>query len=461
MNSLNNTKDLKMLKESYLMYERSKQQTIERLNEAMNADGSKRFSQDEIEEKTRMLTEMQNEIATKYAMAGGDVKDLDEITVDSYQPTPKREAISAKKTILKKKTDSSSKRKPIVKTKKEDVPEYDEIPENTQKIETVVKDNVQNHTQKSPVSVQNAEHYSNPWKERDYSELFDVIPLPSKGQCYENGMSTIAVSYLTANDENMIVSPNLYRDGLIMDYLLEAKIRDKKINPDDLLEGDRDAIILWLRATGYGTEYPVTVTDNKTGINFDTTVDLTQIKHKPFVLEGDENGYFDFTLPNSKDEIKFRFLTHGDIKLIEQLDEEEQSTVKKERLFSIVEEIERFMENDDTLGKDDKTKLYEAKRNIKKWADGIEATDEGYTHKLTNRLELSIVSVNGEDDREYIADYVQSMNAGDALALRRYISENEPGLDFAVTVERPESLGGGSMPVFLSVDEYFFLNIAR
>ena len=60
----------------------------------------------------------------------------------------------------------------------------------------------------------------------------------------------------------------------------------------------------------------------------------------------------------------------------------------------------------------------------------------------------------------YISEYVNNMNVRDALAIRRYISENEPGLDYTVTVERPESLGGGSMPVFLSLDEYVFLNIA-
>jgi hypothetical protein len=113
------------------------------------------------------------------------------------------------------------------------------------------------------------------------------------------------------------------------------------------------------------------------------------------------------------------------------------------------------------LSKDEKLKLYEAKRNINKWADKLDVSEElGYTHKLTNRLELSIVSINGETDREYISEYVQNMNVRDALAIRRYITENEPGLDYAVTVERPESLGGGSMPVFLSLDEYVFLNIA-
>jgi hypothetical protein len=187
---------------------------------------------------------------------------------------------------------------------------------------------------------------------------------------------------------------------------------------------------------------------------------LTQIKHKPFTLKGDDDGYFDFTLPVSKDEIKFRFLTHADIKQINEIDKNEQDNVKKERLYRIVEELNNFIENDDTLTKDDKTKLYEAKRNINRWYEKIEATnDMGYTHMLTNRLELSVVSVNGERDREFISNYVNNMNVRDSLALRRYISVNEPGLDYSVTVERPESLGGGSMPVFLSLDEYVFLNI--
>jgi hypothetical protein len=298
------------------------------------------------------------------------------------------------------------------------------------------------------------------WNISDFSDSFDVIPLPSKGECYDSHMSTIAVSYLTANDENMIVSPNLYRDGLILDYLLRAKIKNTNIDPDDLLEGDREAIILWLRATSYGVEYPVTVTDNKTGVEFDAIIDLTQIKHKPFVLKGDENGYFDFTLPISQDRVKFRFLTHGDIKQIEEIDRDEQNNIKRERLMRIVNELNSFIENDNELTKDEKTKLYEAKRNINKWCEKIEVeNDMGYTHLLTNRLELSIVSINGEEDREFISNYVSNMNVRDSLSLRRYINDNEPGLDYTVTVERPESLGGGSMLVFLSLDEYVFFNI--
>ena len=51
------------------------------------------------------------------------------------------------------------------------------------------------------------------------------------------------------------------------------------------------------------------------------------------------------------------------------------------------------------------------------------------------------------------------MGVKDSLMLRRYILQNEPGVNFEITVERPESLGGGSMSVFLQFDEFIFLDI--
>lgn len=439
-----NKKAMKIHKETFFMYERAKKETQERLSEAMNPDGSRKYDQDYIDEKIQSLNDAQEDVKMKFLAVGGNP---DELVID-YKPTTKKKSITKKSTV---KPNAEQKSRPAI-IKKEKA-ENNEMPVVKDITKEITKRMVNEQKEKSVVPEN--------WERMDFSDSFDVIPLPSKGQCYEGNISTIAVSYLTANDENMIVSPNLYRDGLILDYLLKAKIKNTNIDPDDLLEGDREAIILWLRATGYGTNYPITVTDNKTGIEFDTILDLTQIKHKPFLLEGDENGYFDFTLPVSKHEIKFRFLTHGDIKQIEEIEREEQVNVKKERLVSIVNELNTYLENDDVLGKDEKTRLFEAKRNINKWVEKLDSdNDLGYTHKLTNRLELSIMSINGETDRDYIAEYVQNMNVRDALAIRKYISENEPGLDYAVTVERPESLGGGSMPVFLSLDEYVFLNIA-
>jgi hypothetical protein len=439
-------KAIKMHKESFFMYEKTKKECKERLSEAMNPDGSKRYDQEYIDEKLKQIQDMQDEVKVKYLMAGGNPDEL----VEQAKPTEKKTKTKPVELKTAKKTPEPKQRTPIIKKEKKN----NMVETESTKNEAIEPKKISSDIKEIPVVPEN-------WDKMDFTESFDVIPLPSKGQCYEGNMSTIAVSYLTANDENMIVSPNLYRDGLILDYLLKAKIKNKNIDPDDLLEGDREAIILWLRATGYGTQYPITVTDNKTGIEFDTILDLTQIKHKPFVLEGDENGYFNYTLPVSKDEVKFRFLTHGDIKQIEEIENEELVNVKKERLISIATEINSFLENETVLNKDEKLKLYEAKRSINKWAEKLDADEElGYTHKLTNRLELSIISINGETDREYIAEYVRNMNVRDALAIRRYITENEPGLDYAVTVERPESLGGGSMPVFLSLDEYVFLNIA-
>ena len=428
-------KKLKTFKESYFMYEKTKKETEERMREAMNPDGSKKWSEENIKEKIALIQSMQDEVLEKYIYIGGNVEDLTTGNTSSNTHATKKNILKPQKKTEKKKTIIS---KNDEKKLKEENFETENIV--TQKEVPLLKNN---------------------WDNISFNESFDVIPLPSKGECYDTNMSTIAVSYLTANDENMIVSPNLYRDGLILDYLLKAKIKNKDIDPDDLIEGDREAIILWLRATSYGTQYPITVTDNKTGVEFDTVVDLTQIKHKPFTLKGDGEGCFDFTLPVSKDNVKFRFLTHGDIKQIDEIETEEQVNIKKERLNSIVEELNTFIENETVLTKEEKTKLYEAKRNIKKWTEKLETDNElGYTHKLTNRLELSIVSINNNDDREFISDYVKNMNVKDSLSLRRYINDNEPGLDYAVTVERPESLGGGSMPVFLSLDEYIFLNIA-
>ena len=89
------------------------------------------------------------------------------------------------------------------------------------------------------------------------------VELPSKGQCYPINSplrrGKVKVSYLTAKDENIINDPKMYKDGKLIDTILQRKIVDKDIDVHSLCRGDRDAIILWLRRTGYGNEFPVTV----------------------------------------------------------------------------------------------------------------------------------------------------------------------------------------------------------
>lgn len=99
----------------------------------------------------------------------------------------------------------------------------------------------------------------------DPSLQYDVIQLPSNGQCYKSKVDRVPVAYLTAYDENIITSPNLYKDGLVIDFLLKNKVVNSDINVDDLVSGDADAIILFLRATSYGPDFPIVVKDQIVG----------------------------------------------------------------------------------------------------------------------------------------------------------------------------------------------------
>ena len=83
-----------------------------------------------------------------------------------------------------------------------------------------------------------------------------------------------------------------------------------------------------------------------------------------------------------------------------------------------------------------------------------------FNKAITNRLELTITAINGNYDKKFISNYVRNMGVKDSLMLRRYILQNEPGVNFEITVERPESLGGGSFKTFLEWDDSIFLNIA-
>ena len=308
----------------------------------------------------------------------------------------------------------------------------------------------------SNVKVDEFEHFDNT------DEIYDVLDLPSKGQCYPNKKSKIAVSYLTATDENFITSPSLYRDGLIIDCLLSRKIVDKSIDIDSLCSGDVDAITFFLRVSSYGADFPATFTDPDTNEAFETTIDLNQIKVKPFNLQGDENGYFDFTLPVSKDVIKFRFLTKKDERKLEKLNQLGTNKQKSIELDAIKKYLEALIESDGSNMEEDTRYQLE---------DGIKALDElttEYSEKeglpinkiITNRLEMMVMSVNGNQDKTFIKKYVRNMIAKDSITLRRYILENTPGMDFSVKIEKPESLGGGFIDTFLDWSDTVFLSVS-
>lgn len=295
----------------------------------------------------------------------------------------------------------------------------------------------------------------------DMDVQYDVISLPSNGECYKNKTERIPVGYLTAYDENFITSPNLYKDGLVIDFLLKHKIMNKDINIDELISGDVDAIILFLRATSYGPEFPIYVRDPESGEQIETVVDLSTLTYKEFNLKGDKDGYFDYELPVSKDIIKFKFLTRKDEKNLRLLSNLESENVKAQTIKSSLEVLKEAVKTDKYLDGKDKQELLKDFEKMNPWIAKLEETHSTPFNKLiTNRLEMSIVAVNGNYDRSYISKYVKNMIAKDSLMLRRYILENEPGVNFEIEVQRPEILGGGSFKTFLEWDDNVFLNIA-
>lgn len=427
-NTVQAEKVLKQLKVSYDMYETTKKQTERKMKEAINKDGTKKYTAEDIKNEMELINEAQNDVVMQYIAVGGKEEDIRKKSRKKADVTSKE---SVSKTVLEMMEEMESDRQIAL--------------ENAVSATATRLDQTYIPTKGSYNS----------------DATFDVIPLPSKGEGYADKIAKMSVAYLTAYDENMIVSPNLYRDNLILDYILQEKLLSKEIDPMDLLEGDRDAIILFLRASGYGNEYPITATDEATGKEFDAIVDLSKLKYKEFKLKGDSKGWFSFTLPVSGAEVKFRFPTHRDIITLDKLKATEENKIMKETISKYVETLDTFIEADSDVSYDEKVKIRQAIRTIDNWGDKMdEENSSKFNHSLTNRLSLLIMAVDGITDKKYINEFIRRMNVKDSTALRKYMNQNEPGIDYNIEIERPASLGGGSMKTFLQLDQFLFLNIA-
>jgi hypothetical protein len=203
--------------------------------------------------------------------------------------------------------------------------------------------------------------------------------------------------------------------------------------------------------------YSVTATDPETQKTFEAEIDLSKLKYRDFTLVGDENGYFDYKLPISGDMVKFKFLTHKDYANLAKLDAVEIGGMKKDEITRYNETAKAYMESDNTLTENQRTKISEAMKTLQEWADASAEDPTPFSHRTTNELEMQIVSINGNEDRRYIHDYIGRMPIKDSTSLRKYISNNTPGVDYNFELEKPESLGGGSVKVFLQFDQFIFL----
>jgi hypothetical protein len=213
----------------------------------------------------------------------------------------------------------------------------------------------------------------------DPTIAYDVVELPSKGIHYSNNKKSVRVAYLTAADENILASPNIIQTNMLVTELLKRKILDKDIKVEDLVDEDIQAILIFLRNTAFGSEYSVTLTDDKTGKDFKVNVDLGTLKVKDFNLEPDQNGEYKYYMEKSKVDITFKFLT------------------KKQE--SEIDEIQ------------------------KSW-NGV-----GVAPIMTKKLEFMIKSVAGNKDMMNIKNFIDRLPIKDAQDFRKFVNENKPGLD--------------------------------
>ena len=287
---------------------------------------------------------------------------------------------------------------------------------------------------------------------------YDMLPLPSKGECYPHKKSHIPVAYLTAADENLITSRNMYENGSMIDIILERKILDKSIRVSDLCKGDRDAIAIWLRATAYGNEYPVVAPYNGEDIEF--TINLSDIEYLDFELKGDENGYFTHKTDGG-DELKYKVLSYQEeINLL-------KKNIKVNEVINrntVVENLNQSVKIIENFNHKDKNEIIESIDMIKNWVlnfelDANDIQKQVVSSYLTDKMISYTMSVNGITDRDYIKTYIENMRAQDAIVYRRCVEDSNPGVNLDITVPIPESLGGGSFNTFLSIGETIFINV--
>ena len=145
----------------------------------------------------------------------------------------------------------------------------------------------------------------------------EVVELPSKGLIYpkDNPLSSgkLEMKYMTAKEEDILTNTNYITKGIVLDKLLESLIVSK-INYNDLITGDKNALLIAARVLGYGKDYEFTYGGETLSVDL-TTLEDKNLNPKNLLEEGVNE--FEFSLPSSKTTITFKLLTHGDEKSID------------------------------------------------------------------------------------------------------------------------------------------------
>ena len=244
------------------------------------------------------------------------------------------------------------------------------------------------------------------------------VDLPSKGKFYPPshplyGKEQVEIKYMTAKEEDYLTSQPLLRKGIAIDRVLESVLIDKSIDLDGLLLGDKNAIMVGTRITGYGEEYNVNVSCPKCKGDSDYTFNLEEIENWDFESKLEELGC-EFT-PKNTVMVKLP-LTEVDVEI---------------RLLN---------------GHDDKKLTDQANKKNKKNLD---------SSTLTDQLRAFIVSVNGIDSPFAIANFVSQMPARDSKFLRNLYVDIAPNIDLTQEFECPRCGHEADMEVPLGVNFFW------
>jgi len=221
----------------------------------------------------------------------------------------------------------------------------------------------------------------------------EVIDLPSKGLVYPEtsplSSGKVEMKYMTAKEEDILTNQSYISKGVVFDKLLQSLIIDKNIKIEDLIIGDKNALLIAARILGYGSEYKFNYFDKE------HTVDLTSLDNKEIdetLFAKGKNEFF-YTLPASKVSITFKLLT----------------------------------------GKDEKA--------IESELEGIKKINKENTPELTTRFKQMILAIDGNADKKVIRDFVDNaFLAKDSREFRKYITQIQPDVITKTTVETEDGL---------------------
>ncbi len=224
----------------------------------------------------------------------------------------------------------------------------------------------------------------------------ESIPLPSRGVTYSSDsplylQETVDVRAMTAREEDILTSRSLIKKGTVITELIKSCLVNKRIDVSQMLSGDRNALMVALRVTGYGADYVVEVDCPVCSTKSKQTFNLSDLEIKPLDLEPVEAGQniFETVLPITKKKARFKFLTGSD----------------EEEILAI----------------------QERKKKMGSMSDNV----------VTTRLQFSIVAIEGKTDKALINAFIRNMPAKDSLHLRNYIDKHEPGIDMTSHMDCP------------------------